>query len=329
MDELPPAEDLPEKALPAGERDRQRQGLGHDAPREEAVKVQKARHARVEERGRPRGHRVLEGAEPRQALAPRPAPQGVGIAGGGGQGGEVEAPRVRGEALLDQLADLVRHGIRREHGWRGGRGLAAPGPAVFGVEAEAPARGPSVLHEQPALFADVPVEAVHPPAPSAREGRVEVHPAGQPALVRQHLDGAARDEVREVRAQLALGGLLATQRADLAGERCEGLRKASLRRDVPNGDPAARLLEGEVAKVREHERQLLAVVGPSLRLPRRLHEDDPELARILARQRADGVAELVVGNEEPAAAGGGRAARSELGGEGAARAHEPSLSGRA
>jgi hypothetical protein len=54
-------------------------------------------------------------------------------------------------------------------------------------------------------------------------------------------------------------------------------------------------------QIGQHQRQLLLVIGAAVGFPWVLDQDDSQFTGILARQRANSVRELVVGNEEPAA----------------------------
>ena len=74
-------------------------------------------------------------------------------------------------------------------------------------------------------------------------------------------------------------------------------------RHVSHSDAAGGLLECEMPQVSQDEGQLLAVVGPARWLFGAFDENDPERFRGLAGERADLVAQLVVGDEEPATVG--------------------------
>jgi len=60
------------------------------------------------------------------------------------------------------------------------------------------------------------------------------------------------------------------------------------------------LLEGEVPKIGQNQCQLLPMVGAVRRLPGALDEDDSERLRGFAAERSDLIAQLIVGDEEPA-----------------------------
>ena len=301
-DELAPAEDLPHEAFPRRQR---RLGAGrfpHQPFRQQAVQVEQAGDATMEERRRPLRHRVLVRAEPGQERE-RPRPDRLGVGAGGRQRFRIERSRMVRELLPNQVADLVLDGVAGKAGRLGRGRVAVPALPVLGVEAEAPAFGLVLLHEQPGAAAHVAVERVHAergvPAVLAL---VEVGLAGEPAFVGLDLQRARLDQRLQLDPQLPLGGAHHPQRTQRSGERRQGGGVASGRDQVADRDAALRLLEREVAQVGEHQRQLLLVVGPPRRLGGSLDEDDAQRARRLPRQGAELIAELVGRHEDPAAA---------------------------
>ena len=200
----------------------------------------------------------------------------------------------------DERADLARDRVHREGRHRGRRRLATPGPAVVFVERELAADRLAALHQDPETAPDVAVKRIHAPRAAAGRGE-EVLCRGQPPLVRQELQGAGLEQRPELGAELALGRLHHPERPELphAPQR----RRVGLVDHVPHGHAASGLLQREVAEAREHERQLLLVVGPPRCLRRALDEHDAELARRRARKRPHGVGQLVVGYEKPPAPG--------------------------
>jgi len=77
-------------------------------------------------------------------------------------------------------------------------------------------------------------------------------------------------------------------------------RRVRVADQVSDRDAARRLLEREVTEARENERELLFVVRPARRFGGALHEDDADVPRVHAGERAHGVRQLIVRDEEPA-----------------------------
>ena len=100
----------------------------------------------------------------------------------------------------------------------------------------------------------------------------------------------------------ALLTLCGPHHVDDAQARHEGRERSGVRRrdDVPYRDASRCLLESEVPQVREEKSQLLLVVRPPRRFLRALDDDDAKLLRRLPGEGTDGVAQLIVRNEEPA-----------------------------
>ncbi len=208
-----------------------------------------------------------------------------------------------GEAPLDELGDLQRHLVGLEARRLGRRWISWPRPAVVGVVAELSAERLAAVHQDPGAPPHLAVEGVHSPRRSPAVGRLlEVLPGRQPALVRDLHQRAGGHEGGEVHPQLALCRAHHPERPELARQRLERRAVGPGGDHVTDRDPAAGLLEREVAQVGEHQGQLLAVVGPPGRLPRVLHDDDAELAWFLDGERADAVRQLVVRHIEPAPA---------------------------
>ena len=76
---LAPAQDLPNETLAARQRKIRRLNVTNHATWQQAVEVQEARDARMEERRRRDAHGVFIGPEVGQALGQRPAPQLLGV----------------------------------------------------------------------------------------------------------------------------------------------------------------------------------------------------------------------------------------------------------
>jgi hypothetical protein len=79
VDELPPAEDLPDETFLALQRNIQLRDLADHTGWEQPVDVQQGGDPGVEEAGGARGHRVLVRPEGRQARALSPAPERLGV----------------------------------------------------------------------------------------------------------------------------------------------------------------------------------------------------------------------------------------------------------
>jgi hypothetical protein len=153
---------------------------------------------------------------------------------------------VSGEVGFDELDHLLFDGVEGIPGWRRRGRLPAPGPAVLGIEAELSAQGLAVRHQDAGLAPDVAVEAVHPPALAACEGRRELLGARQPALVWDDLDPLLLDQGFEIAAKLALGRTHQPKRSQLGHHRLEEAGVRCISDDVVNGHAALRLLQREV-----------------------------------------------------------------------------------
>jgi hypothetical protein len=95
--------------------------------------------------------------------------------------------------------------------------------------------------------------------------------------VGKHLQFSGFDEWRELNAKFALGGAHCFENTERLHEWLE-CRCVRVGHDVADGDSARRLLEGEVAQVREQERKLLSVVRAPSRFLGALDEDDAKRA---------------------------------------------------
>ncbi len=155
------------------------------------------------------------------------------------------------------------------------------------------------------------VHAVRRRVPLLR--RCEVGGGSQPAVVVDQRDPAIVDQGREVATQLAL---CRSHRSQGLTERARNLGEsqavALMRLEVADRDPTCRLLQGKMAHIRQHRRQLVLVIGPLRRLPQALHENDAELAWLGSSQRPDRIGQLVVGNVKPTTAGRVPSQRTEL-----------------
>ena len=102
------------------------------------------------------------------------------------------------------------------------------------------------------------------------------------SLVRDLVDRPAGHERLELDPQLALGGSHHLEWPVAPGGFLERVGVAAFRRDVVHEHAAPRLLDREVPLVRQHEGELLLVVGAAACLPAVLHHHDAQIAGILA-----------------------------------------------
>ena len=292
--ELAPADDLAKEALLARQGKVQREHVVDHPPRRQTLEVQEWRDAGMKEMARARRHRVLERPEVLEALGLGPGPGGLHVGLRGGERLGREHARVVAHLRAHDLADLAGDRIDGERRQRRSRRIALPALAVVGVEAEAATDGLALLHENPETTPHLAIEGVHAPRPILRR-QLEVLGRREPALVLDLRELARLEERRELGAELALGGLHHR-------ERSQALQRFDVRGSdhVTDRHSARSLLQREVAQAREDEGELLLVIGPPRSLVRTFDEDDPEPARILARQRADRVRQLIVGDEQPA-----------------------------
>jgi hypothetical protein len=297
--ELAPPEDLPDEAFLAREREIEHQRVVDDLLREEPAVVHQRRHPRMEEPGGPRRHRIFVGPEVFEARVLRPGPRTIGVGPRRRQRGRVERARVISETVLDERGDLPLHVVHLEDGRDGGRRIALPRLPIVRVEAVLAALGLPAVHENARLLSHAAIEAIHPPGSSAGERRPELIARGEPGLVREDLDPTVLDERRQCRTELVFRGFHHPERTELLDHPREQRVVGIFAEDVPDGDAACRLLEGVVPLTRQDHRELLLVVGPLTGLPRRLDEDDADLARRGRRQGADPIGQLVVRHVDP------------------------------
>ena len=107
----------------------------------------------------------------------------------------------------------------------------------------------------------------------------------------------------QVEPELALGGRHAGEAGEfLAALELEQRLAVGVRREVVEDlDAARRLLEREMAHVRDQDDQLFLVIRAAERLGGGFDDDDAGLSRGLLGQRAGPVGEAIVGDVDPAA----------------------------
>ena len=254
--ELAPAEDLTYEALLAREGDICGDGVRDDPLGQQAMKIQKRRDPGVEQVARSVREGVLVGPEAREAFGAGPRPERLGVGGGSRERGEIELAGVMGVLGGEEFADLAGDGVRREARRHGSGRVSSPGLAVLRIEAPASAARTVAVHEDAGAGADDAVEGVHPPH-WLRARAPEVVLRREPSRVGNHDEGAGPNEIGELDAKFALGGLHHRQRAQLCGEPPERLGEPRARDLKAHRHPARRLLQREVSPVREDIGELL------------------------------------------------------------------------
>ncbi len=204
------------------------------------------------------------------------------------------------EPPLDEFARLPLDLVDGELGRLGRRRLAGPRLAVLRVEAVLSADGRVAVHQDAGPPSHASIEGVHPPGRLVVLAGPEVVVRCKPTLVRHDLERALHDEGLQVDPQLPLGRLHHPDRPHILDQRSKRLPVRNVRHDVPDGDAAGGLLEGEVPQVAQDQGELPLVVRAARGLPRALDHDDPQVVRILSRERADLVGQLVIRDEDPA-----------------------------
>lgn len=232
-----------------------------------------------------------------------PVPEGFGIASRRGKRIEIERAGVMAEAVLDEVGYFLLDGAGGKGG-KGRRGWIAlsPAMAVIGVEVEAAADGIFAGHEHVVAGASGAVEPFEQVGRAFGMALGENVGRGDPAFVWDLDEAAGLEERREVVAKLVFGGAHDANGAGGREQGGEGVAIGTVDDEVKHVDAARGLFQGELAHVRDDERELLAMVGTACRFPRVFDEDDADLGGVFAAERADGIGELVVGDEEPEAA---------------------------
>lgn len=107
--------------------------------------------------------------------------------------------------------------------------------------------------------------------------RKEVVARRQPAIVGDDGQRALAHERCKIDAKLTFRRLRDLDRAELFYQWSERVTVGAVRDDMANRDSSLRLLDREVAKVREHRNKLLPMIRTTSGLPRILDHDDPDL----------------------------------------------------